>query len=104
MTEVRWTDEFLSDFRDLSEEEQKLSLEKIEKLEEEGTGIEGVVKASNSEHGLEVWRLKMKDGKVDCRAVFDIIGGEIFLIAVGDRDEIYELRNWKDVARRLREL
>jgi mRNA-degrading endonuclease RelE of RelBE toxin-antitoxin system len=97
-----WTDEFLEEVMDLEESVQAEIVEKVEKLEKEGLDIEEVGKASNSETGVEVWRLKIKNGKGNHRVIFDIIGGDIFLIAAGHRDEVYEKKNWKEMAERIR--
>jgi mRNA-degrading endonuclease RelE of RelBE toxin-antitoxin system len=99
---VRWTEGFIEDFSELENQIQQEITDKIEKLEKEGTKIEEVGLASNSETQVKCWKLKIKNQKTDHRAIFDIIKGDIVLIAVGHRDQIYNKKKWKKVAKRLR--
>ena len=98
-----WTDEFLEEVMELEEKVQRELVSKVEKLEEDGMSIEEVGKASNSETGIEAWKIKVKNEEADHRVIFDIIDGDIVLIAAGHRDEVYDNKNWKHIAERIRE-
>lgn len=101
MTEVKWTGYVVEDFRDLNKEVQRKIVEKVEKLEEEGTNIEEVGKASRKDMNIEVWRLKVKEEDIDHRVIFDIVDDKILLIAAGHRDDIYETESWNEISNRI---
>ncbi|MFB6295164.1 MAG: type II toxin-antitoxin system RelE/ParE family toxin [Candidatus Nanohaloarchaea archaeon] len=104
--ELAIPDVFLEELSSFDATVQEAVFDKLEELEEDGTGLDDVGIASRTDMDIEVFRLAVKDADhgIDHRVIFDIIDGTAYPVAVGHRDDVYETGNWKTVEERLRTL
>ncbi|AZH26677.1 type II toxin-antitoxin system RelE family toxin [Haloplanus aerogenes] len=54
-----------------------------------------------SKQGMEIFRLKLKDGQLDHRVFFDLDGGEVVILGVEHRDQAYTPESIKRIKSRL---
>jgi mRNA-degrading endonuclease RelE of RelBE toxin-antitoxin system len=54
-----------------------------------------------SKQGMEIFRLKLKDGQLDHRVFFDLDDGEVLILGVEHRDDAYTPESIKKIKSRL---
>ena len=86
---VDYLDRAEEDLSHFDEEVEEIIRDKIEELEDEGTGHQDTKLIRVDERPVFRLEIGERNEKVDHRAVFDIIKGEIKILAVIHRDEGY---------------
>ena len=54
-----------------------------------------------NKQGMEIFRLKLKDGQLDHRVFFDLDGSEVVILGVEHRDDAYTPESIKKIKSRL---
>ena len=84
--EVKWHSGARQDLHQFESETQKELLENVEELEKSPLGEDTSIV---SKQGLEIYRLKLKEGELDHRVFFELDENTVVILGIQHRDDAY---------------